>query len=91
MEPKNTSEQTGEQTDGCQVGGIGGLGIKGGGSKSADRELQSGPGDGESSTGTLVHDAVVTVHGARWVPDLTGGELRRSYLCLTTMLLFTWN
>ena len=52
------------------------------GLRSTDRQLQNGHGDGKHSIGNVV----ITVCGAGWVLEMSGGPLWKEYDCLTTML-----
>lgn len=44
--------------------------------RSANWQLQNSPGDVKRSTGNRVNNTVITLSGARWGPDLSGGPLR---------------
>ena len=54
--------------------------------RSTDWYLQNSHGDAKHSMGYIVNNAVKTVHGARWVLQISGGTFHKVCDCLTTML-----
>ena len=52
------------------------------GLRSTDWWLRNSHGDVKNSIGATVNSTVVTMHGARWVSEISGG----CYDCLTTAL-----
>ena len=51
-----------------------------------NRKLQTSHKDVKNSTGNVVDHIVITMYGARWVLELSGGSLCKLYNCLITML-----
>ena len=62
-----------EQADSCQRGE--GLGYWVKGLRSTNWQLQSSHGDVNYSVGNIVNNIVVTMYGARWILEISGGTL----------------
>ena len=68
------------------AGGSGGWVKKGKGLRSTNWWLQNSPRDVKLSTGNVVNNIVITMCGARWALEISGGTCCEVHDCLTTML-----
>ena len=59
---------------------------KGKGLRSINWELQNSHRDVKYSTGNVVNNIVITMSGARWILEISGGPVCKVYDCLTTTL-----
>ena len=69
-----------------EVGGLKGLENKVKGLKSTNWQLQNSQRDEKYNIRNIVSNSVIILIGARWVLELLGGSLYKSYKCLTTVL-----
>ena len=75
-----------EKTDGCQMeGGLGNWVKNVKGLRSTNWLLQNNHRDVRYSIGNVVNNTVITMYGATWLLDLSGGSLHKLYTCLCTM------
>ena len=66
--------------------GIKGMGEKCKGLRSTSWQLQNSHRDVKYSTRNVVNNTVITMYGARWVPEIMRGSLCKIYDCLNTLL-----
>ena len=72
-----------KQSNGCQGGGeLRGPGEKVKGFRSTDWQLQNSHRYVKYNIGIRVNNIVISVYGARWVPEIPGGTLCQVYDCL---------